>query len=149
MGLSNIIEEFLKELIEQENGNIEIKRNELAGRFNCVPSQINYVISTRFSPERGYRVESRRGGGGYIRITQVKVSEEDYVLRLIGLIGEYISYRNAESIIKSLYENRIVDKKSANIILTAVSDNSLIIKQPERDIVRAKLLKNILIKICE
>lgn len=149
MGLSNVIEEFLKELIEKENGNIEIKRNELAGQFNCVPSQINYVISTRFSPERGYKVESRRGGGGYIRITQVRFDEEDYILKLIGLIGDYLSYRNAESMVKNLYDNRLIDAKTANIILTAVNDNSLIIKQPERDIVRAKMMKNILIKICE
>ncbi len=149
MGLSNIIEEFLKELIHEENGEIEIKRNELAGKFNCVPSQINYVISTRFSPERGYKVESRRGGGGYIRITQIGYDEESGVMRLIGLIGDYLSFQNSESIIKNLYENGIIDKKTANIILSAVSDNSLIIKQPERDIVRAKIMKNILLKICE
>ena len=149
MGLSNIIEEFLKELIEEENGHVEIKRNELAGKFNCVPSQINYVISTRFSPERGYKVESRRGGGGYIRITQVGYDEEGYVIKLIRLIGDCISFQGAEALIKNLYENNLIDKFAANLVLTAVSDNSLIIGQPQRDMVRAKIMKNILLKICE
>lgn len=149
MGLSNIIEEFLKELIEEENGHVEIKRNELAGKFNCVPSQINYVISTRFSPERGYKVESRRGGGGYIRITQVGYNEESYIIKLIGLIGDCLSFQGAESLVKNLYENKLIDKFTANLALIAVSDNSLIIGQPQRDIVRAKIMKNILLKICE
>ncbi|NLK42961.1 MAG: CtsR family transcriptional regulator, partial [Tissierellia bacterium] len=75
-GLTNIIERFLKSLIDaQEDGIIEIQRNELAEKFNCAPSQINYVLSTRFTPYKGYYIESRRGGGGYIKIIKVSIDE--------------------------------------------------------------------------
>ena len=74
MGISDLIASFLQDSLDTaENGVLEVQRSELAQRFNCVPSQINYGMSTRFSPERGYIVESRRGGNGYIRITRVQV----------------------------------------------------------------------------
>ena len=82
MKLSNIIEEFIKEMLE-ESREIELQRNELANRFNCVPSQITYVISTRFSPERGYSVESRRGGGGYIRISRVRSGPRELIMHTV------------------------------------------------------------------
>lgn len=146
MKLSNIIEEFIKEMLEEESM-IELQRNELASKFNCVPSQINYVISTRFSPERGYSVESRRGGGGYIKITKVGSSDRDYILRALRLIGDYISQQDMAGIIESLYEYEFISKREAKIIIAALSDNSLIIKQPERDVLRAKILKNILVNL--
>ena len=77
MGISDLIANFLQDSLEEaENGVLEVQRSDLAQRFNCVPSQINYVMSTRFSPERGYIVESRRGGNGYIRITRVQVDRQ-------------------------------------------------------------------------
>jgi len=146
MKLSNIIEEFIKEMLAEEDM-IELQRNELASKFNCVPSQINYVISTRFSPERGYSVESRRGGGGYIKITRAKVDSESYIMRVLNLIGDYISQQDMTGIIQNLYDNELIDKREATIIISALSDNSLIIKQPERDVLRAKILKNILVNL--
>ena len=75
--ISDIIEQYLKQVIDLSNNNvIEIKRNEIADRFECVPSQINYVINTRFTLERGFVVESKRGGGGYIRIIKVKLHDD-------------------------------------------------------------------------
>ena len=79
MGISDTIAEFINELLRDESST-EVQRAELASRFNCVPSQINYVISTRFSPERGYIVESRRGGGGYIRIIRVMPEPGDVLM---------------------------------------------------------------------
>ena len=146
MKLSNIIEEFIKEMLA-ENREIELQRNELATRFNCVPSQINYVISTRFSPERGYSVESRRGGGGYIRITRTAPENENLILHIIGAIGEQLSAASANAVINELYKAELLTKKEAKIIIAALSDSSLIIRRPERDIVRAKMLKNILINL--
>lgn len=146
MKLSNIIEEFIKEMLA-ENREIELQRNELATRFNCVPSQINYVIATRFSPERGYSVESRRGGGGYIRITRTAPENENLILHIIGAIGNSITAASATAVIKELFAAGLVSQKEAKIIMAALSDSSLIIQRPERDIIRAKMLKNILVNL--
>jgi len=146
MKLSNIIEEFIKEMLA-ENREIELQRNELATRFNCVPSQINYVIATRFSPERGYSVESRRGGGGYIRITRTAPENENLILHIVGAVGDNISATSSNAIVKELYAAGLITQKEAKIIMAALSDSSLIIKRPERDIVRAKMLKNILVNL--
>lgn len=148
MKLSNLIENFIKEMMEAENGAVELQRNELAGRFNCVPSQINYVISTRFSPERGYIVESRRGGGGYIKITRAACNNaEGYIRKIISLIGDYISQTDANAIIQNLYETDIISQREGKIIVAAVRDNAIPVNPPQRDYIRAKLLKNILVNI--
>ncbi len=146
MKLSNMIEEFIKELLEEEQM-VELQRNELAVRFNCVPSQINYVISTRFSPERGYSVESRRGGGGYIRITKAAADDGNYIMQIVGNIGDYISATGAKAILQNFYVNNLLTAREAKLIMAALSDNSLMIKPPERDMVRAVMLKNVLINL--
>ena len=87
MGISDIIAGFIQQELEEAGGALELQRSDLAQRFNCVPSQINYVMSTRFSPERGYIVESRRGGGGYIRITRVQVDRQTLLMHVINSIG--------------------------------------------------------------
>ncbi len=146
MKLSNVIEEFIKDMLE-DSAEVELQRNELANRFNCVPSQINYVISTRFSPERGYIVESRRGGGGYIRITRTAPKDGGLVMHAVNSVGDYISADDSKAIIKDLYSYGLITHKEAKIILAALSDNSLAIKQPEKDILRAKISKNILVNL--
>ena len=146
MKLSNIIEEFIKDMLNEADM-IELQRNELANKFNCVPSQINYVISTRFSPERGYSVESRRGGGGYIKITKAQPDDGNYVMRALRLVGDYISQQDMISIVQNLYDYELIGKREAKIIIAALGDNSLVIKQPERDILRAKMFKNILVNL--
>ena len=92
-GLSNMIERFIKSMIEMaEDSTIEIQRNELAERFDCAPSQINYVLTTRFTPYKGYYIESRRGGGGYIKIIKVGIDEnEDINTIIVDIIGESIT----------------------------------------------------------
>lgn len=146
MKLSNIIEDFIKEMLA-ESREIELQRNELANRFNCVPSQINYVISTRFSPERGYSVESRRGGGGYIRITRTVPEDESYIMHAVKTIGDYISAENAKAILQDLFALELINHREAKIIMAAVSDNTIMMKQPEKDAVRARILKNILVNL--
>ena len=91
MRMSNVIEEFIKELFDDGEEAIEIQRNELAEHFNCVPSQINYVISTRFKPSQGYYVESRRGGGGHITIKKVNNDKEEYIMHIINNIGKNLT----------------------------------------------------------
>lgn len=146
MKLSNIIEEFIKEMLE-DNREIELQRNELASRFNCVPSQINYVISTRFSPERGYSVESRRGGGGYIRITRTAPKDEGYIIHAVNAIGSTISAAGSRALLEDIYSLGIINEREAKIIMAALSDSSIPVIPSQRGIVRAKMLKNILVNL--
>lgn len=149
MKLSNLIEDFINEMLrESEVGEVELRRNALADKFSCVPSQINYVISTRFSPERGYVVESRRGGGGYIRISRVAISDGGVrLMHIINSIGDSISFSNAEAIINNCCDYDLIDQREAKIILSAVSDKALGLQKPALDLVRARILKNVLVTI--
>lgn len=147
MGLSNLIESFIKEMMSEEDGAIELKRNELANRFGCVPSQINYVISTRFSPERGYIVESRRGGGGYIKITQVTPSPGNKLMHVVNMIGKYLSFSDAIAIIGNCADYDLISEKEAKLIIAALSEKSIPLKQPEQDFFRANILKNMLVTL--
>ena len=146
--LSDIIESFIKQVIRDAEGVAEIQRNELANHFNCVPSQINYVISTRFTNDRGYFVESRRGGGGYIRISRVNVAEGDaggYLMHIVSAIGARIGQQDAEAFIGNFVDYQIVGRREADIMRAAVSDKLLMrLPQPERDILRADIMKNML-----
>ncbi|WP_022794436.1 CtsR family transcriptional regulator [Marinococcus halotolerans] len=145
--MSDVIENYLKQILTQsEQDLIEIKRSELAKRFECVPSQINYVISTRFTIEKGYVVESKRGGGGYIRITRAKISDHAELLRQVSdLVGHGIDQRTAESVIMRLFEEKVVNKREANLMLAAVDRSILALKYPEeRDIVRARIMQAII-----
>ena len=134
-------------MMSEQNGAVELKRNELANRFHCVPSQINYVISTRFSPERGYIVESQRGGGGYIRITRVSPESGGELMHVVNMIGNQLSYEDARVLIQNCYDYDLINQKEAKIILAALSQRSIPVKQPEQDILRADILKNMLVAL--
>ena len=146
MGISDIIENYIKELFEKEK-EVQIKRNDLALKFNCVPSQINYVIATRFTNEHGFSVESRRGGGGGITIKKVYFKENDYFRHLIETIGLTLRQNEAFSYIKKLYEYNLISEREANIMFAAVSDTTLNITGPGKDRLRAVIFKNILINL--
>lgn len=143
MAMSDRIETFIMELLKDEEDWVEIGRNELASIFSCVPSQINYVIKTRFSPQRGYIVESRRGGGGYLKIRRVEA--EDEVTRVISSIGDKIDMSDARALITYLYSSGRLSQKEANIMLSAVSDNSLDGLEEKKNNTRATILKNMLL----
>ena len=146
--LSDVIEHFIKQVINDAQGVAEIQRNELASRFKCVPSQINYVISTRFTNDRGYFVESRRGGGGFIRISRVNVQAGDaggYLMHIIAAIGGGIGQKDAEAFINNFIDYEIIGVREADIMQAAVSDKILYrIPLPARDAIRADILKNML-----
>ena len=149
-GISDKIEAFITALLEEEESRcIDLKRNELAGIFGCVPSQINYVISTRFSPQRGYAVESRRGGGGYLRIRRISSPQSSPVGTVIENISGSVSASDAQAYIRWLQKAGAVDEKNAAIMIAAVSDRSLSISQPAKDIIRAEILRNMLAAIQE
>ena len=146
MGISDIIENYLKEMFSEEN-EITIKRNDLAGMFNCVPSQINYVIKTRFTNENGFAVESRRGGGGYIVIRKKSFDKNDFIKNLVLSVGNSIKQSEAMLYIKALYENGFINEREGELICAAVSDKSLGLSGVIKDSVRAAILKNIIISI--
>lgn len=147
MRMSDIIEEFIKDLFDDENKAIEIQRNELAEHFNCVPSQINYVISTRFKPSQGYYVESRRGGGGHITIKKVNNTKEDYIMHIINNIGQNLSSNEVDILISDFLSYNIIDKKEAKLLKVATSDNVLGLPKNIKDEVRARIFKNMLLNI--
>ncbi len=146
--LSDIIEDFIKDMLKEKENGIEIQRNELATYFKCVPSQINYVIGTRFTTEKGYYVESKRGGGGYISIKQVSISKPyEYMMHVILSMGETLSQQSAEIYINNFVDYNIISKEDSVMIKAAVSNNALksvdIIK---RNQVRVDILKNMMLR---
>lgn len=148
--LADIIEDFIKDMFRQMPGGIlEIQRNEIANRFRCAPSQINYVLTTRFTMERGYFVESRRGGGGYIRIKKLKIREDEFLKDIIEYIGNSISSSDARSIIENLREEGIITDREEEILYAMVNRYNLAIALPERDKVRARLLKSVITAIMD
>ena len=137
MGLSDRIEAFINELMRDEADFAEFGRNELADIFGCVPSQINYVISTRFNPQKGYTVESRRGGGGYIRISRISLGDEG------DKIGKSCDFKTAQTVVNQLFVNKRISEQTAHAVLSAVSDKALE-KADKKDELRAAILTNII-----
>lgn len=145
MGISDVIAGFISGMLEDE-GCAEMQRSELAQRFNCVPSQINYVISTRFSPEHGYIVESRRGGSGYIRITRIQSPAKQLLMHTVNAIGEEIDLKTAMALLSNAIYGGVMDEKSAKLISCAIGESALKpVPQEIRNIVRASILKHMLI----
>lgn len=147
MRVSDLIEEFIKDLFDEENEAIEIQRNELAEQFNCVPSQINYVIATRFKPSQGYYVESRRGGGGHITIKKVNNSKEEYIMHIINNIGNELTSNEVDVLISDFLTYNISTTKEAKLLKVATSDNVLRLNKEIKDTVRARIFKNMLLNI--
>ncbi len=145
-GLSNVIEEFIIQLLNEANGVAEIQRNELAGYFDCAPSQINYVLTTRFTPYKGYYIESRRGGGGYIKIVKVSLQKDINLNNLLqNIVGESITESKALDIIDTLVDEDIMTLREGEIAKTSISDRSLICSSDIKNGIRAGILKNILL----
>ena len=144
--ISDVIEIYLKKIFEMsQNDTLEIKRSEIADKFQCVPSQINYVINTRFTIERGYLVESKRGGGGYIRIMKVQSYDDvDLIDQLISLIGLRVSQAVAGGMISRLVEEEIINNREAKIMMSVIDRSVIYIDLPERDELRSRILKAML-----
>lgn len=146
MGMSDLIASFIMDALDDSGGMAELQRSNLAERFSCVPSQINYVISTRFSPEHGYIVESRRGGGGYIRITRVQASPQRLIMHTVNSVGDSLDLRTASAFVSNMLGTGSLDDNSAKLIMTAIGDMALRPISPEhRDLVRASIFKQMLV----
>lgn len=147
MNLSEIITQFIIDELEKQ-GTCEIGRNQLAYKFNCSPSQINYVITTRFNPNQGYIVTSRRGGGGYIRIAQLKLDKRGKLLHIVNSIGEQIDLNTANIIIKDLLNDKFLTQTQANIISAAISENAFkCVPKQYKSQLRSDILKHMLINL--
>jgi len=141
--ISDIIEQYLKNVLDGSGKEIvEIKRSEIADKFQCVPSQINYVINTRFTIERGYVVESKRGGGGYIRIIKVTANNQAHLLdQILHLISQRLSQAAAEDIIGRLVTEDVISSREAKLMLSVIDRSVLYIELPHRDELRARMFK--------
>lgn len=149
MRLSDAIEKFIKTMLTQEEQEVELKRNELAQYFNCAPSQINYVLATRFTPDHGYIIESRRGGGGYIRIFRMVQDTSDQLIYLLHeRIGDTITSLESEHLIAQLMERGFVTRDEAVLMKAAVHENSYALPVPAtlKDALRARILKAMLLE---
>ena len=148
MGMSDLIAGFIQSALDDANGVLELQRSDLAQQFGCVPSQINYVMSTRFSPERGYIVESRRGGCGYIRITRVRVDRQTLLMHVINSIGDTLDLASARAIIQNLTESEAIDRAAGKALLSAVSDSALrTVPKEHRGPLRANICNQVLIHL--
>jgi len=148
MRISDSIADFIEEMLRDMGGSAELQRSELASRFKCVPSQINYVIATRFSPEHGYIVESRRGGGGFIRISRVEMDPELMIMHTVNAIGNHIDISTCTAMIANLRQGGVLNEIEGRLILSAIGPNALRPVRPQdRDFLRASILKQMLINI--
>ena len=149
MRLSDLITQQIIEMIDRSEQNIaEIQRNEFAERIGCVPSQINYVLSSRFTPEHGYMIESRRGGGGYVRISRIKLSDSAAIMHIINSMGESVDLSTARIIIENCIHTNLISNEAANLILAALSGNVFRnIPLENRARVRAAILKQMFLSL--
>ena len=142
-----MIAQMISEMLDGKD-EVEFRRNTLAQNLGCVPSQINYVISARFTPERGYIVESRRGGGGFIRIAKVNCNGETLLMHVVNSVGDSIDEATCRAHLANLVYRELLSKRDAKLILSAVSDSCLRAVDAEtRDKVRALIFKQLLITV--
>lgn len=145
MNLSDEIANLIMEILSKSEGIADIQRNELATRIGCVPSAINYVITSRFTPQQGYIVESRRGGGGYIRITRISSERENVLLHIINGIGATLDENSCRIIVRDLLYRKLISEEAAKMITVALSERSLCDVTPQsRERVRSTVFKSML-----
>ena len=148
--LTDQIAKLIEEMLEEGGGSLELQRNELALRLGCVPSQISYVITSRFTPERGYIIESRRGGGGCIRIVRKQMHRNEYLMHFFYAIGEQIEENEAKAYLRNLLDQEILTPREAVIIGNALSAGALQNVTPEgRSIIRAQIFRHVLLSLMQ
>jgi len=148
--LADQIAKMIEEMLEESGGALELRRNEMALQLGCVPSQISYVITSRFTPERGYLIESRRGGGGCIRIVRKQMHRNEYLMHFFYAVGDAIEEKEAQAYLRNLLDTGIVTVREATIIGNALSTAALQGVAPEgRNSVRASILRHILLSLMQ
>ena len=153
MRLSDTIEQFIKDMISEEpQAEVDLKRNELAAYFHCAPSQINYVLSTRFTPDHGYVTSSQRGGGGYIRIVRIVRGDHEQLAYLLSdRIGDAITAGEAQILCNQLAERGVISLSDAQLMISATSPAALAVPVPEsaKDARRARILRSMLLSVVQ
>ena len=145
--VSDIIEEFILSTMGNSD-DINLSRNELAGFFNCAPSQINYVLTTRFNLNRGYVIQSQRGGGGFIKIVKLKNFDNNYVYKIIDeTLNKEISYKDALYVLEDLANKSFITLEQATTISYALTDKALSNPIKIEGTLRANILKSFLINV--
>ena len=145
MILSDRIASLIEKMLEEGGGSAEVRRNDLAQKIGCVPSQISYVITSRFTPERGYIIDSRRGGGGYIRIVRVQMSRNEYLMHFFQAIGKAITEQEAAAYLRNLLGHGILTEREAGAAMQSLSAAALDVCPPDRrDALRADILRHII-----
>jgi transcriptional regulator CtsR len=148
--LADQIAKMIEEMLEEGGGSLDLRRNEMALRLGCVPSQISYVITSRFTPERGYIIESRRGGGGHIRIVRKQMHRDEYLMHFFCAIGDEIGEDEAKAYLRNLLDQELISPREATIIRNALSGAALQNVTPEgRDTVRAQIFRHILLALMQ
>lgn len=147
--ISDIIEQFIKDMLKDTpDGTVDLRRNEMADFFKCAPSQINYVLSTRFTLDRGYYIESRRGGGGYIRIRRLNIDKDDYIVHLLNnRIGKSVGEPQGHAIIDDMVEQKLITQREGEIMKAAISDDALAVPLAGKGMFRARILGAMLKRI--
>ena len=146
--LADTIAKLIEQMLEESDGSLELQRNELATRLGCVPSQISYVITSRFTPERGYIIESRRGGGGCIRIVKKQMQRNEYLMHFFYAIGDAISERDTAAYLQNLLGNELITEREAKMIRAATSDSALGDIHPAvRDSIRARVFRHVILSV--
>ena len=148
MLISDAIAKIIEEMINEGQGETEIKRNDLALRLGCVPSQINYVITSRFTPERGYIIESRRGGGGYIKIIRKQMGKDEYLMHFLYAVGDSVEEKEAFAFLVNLYDKDVITEREY-VLLTSTVSNTALGKLPitARNTLRADILRHIILRL--
>lgn len=146
--LADYIAQIIEEMLNEGNGILELQRNEMANRIGCVPSQISYVISSRFTPERGYVIESRRGGGGCIRIIRKQMGRDEYLMHFFCAIGDTIEEGESLAYLKNLLGNDCISEREFLIAASALSSSALSAVHPQlRNTVRAGIFKQMILSL--
>jgi len=140
MKISDAIQKMIEDMLNETDGIIEIQRNDMANKFGCVPSQINYVITSRFTPERGYIIESRRGGGGYVRIIKKQIHKNEYLMHFFYAIGGELEINAALAFVNNLYANEIINEREKKLITIALSCT-------ENNFLRADIMRQIILAV--
>jgi len=142
MKISDAIAKMIEDMLNETEGIIEIQRNDMANKFGCVPSQINYVITSRFTPERGYIIESRRGGGGYVRIIKKQIHKNEYLMHFFYAIGGELELNTALTFVNNLHANEMITEREKNLITIALSFI-------ENNFLRADIMRQIILAVME
>lgn len=147
--MTDRIAAIIEQMLEENGGELELQRNKLAGTVGCVPSQINYVITSRFNTDRGYIVESRRGGGGFVKITKVSFDGSDALLmHTLAAIGSSIDRMSARAVLITLYDGALISERELRLVYAMLTDRALASCEPSaRDTLRADMLKSFILSL--